>query len=150
MHSVCNLELPAEQSGARATDFVHTLSIRANKMGIERRDIEKRFQKSHAEGVYRLKGAMRGRERIAIYMLPGPLAAGTRLRIGPKDYEVKTESYLVFIDLMHMANYAHPVIYELHAVSDGSVTTIEEQFPLADRKLENSLIPLVTPNTKGR
>jgi hypothetical protein len=119
-------------------------------MGIERRDIEKRVQKSHAEGAYRLKGAMRGREHIAVHTLPGPLAAGTTLRIGPKDYKVKTESYLVFIDLMHMANYTHPVIYELHSVNDGSVTTIEEQFPLTDRKLQESLVPLISPDEKGR
>jgi hypothetical protein len=120
-------------------------------MAIERRDIETRVQRSHAEGAYRrLKGALQGRERIAVYTLPGRLAAGTTLRIGPEEYRVKTDSYLVFIDLMDMANYAHPVVYELHDANDGSVTTIDEQWPLADRKLEESLIPLIIPNEKGR
>lgn len=116
-------------------------------MTIARSDIERRIRKSYAEGRYRcLEGALKGRERIAIYTLPDRLAGGSVVRIGPKEYRVETDSYLVFIDLMHMANYAHPVVYELHDINDGGVTTIEEQFPLADRRLEDSLIPVVCPN----
>jgi hypothetical protein len=116
-------------------------------MAISRRDIERRLQTSYADGRYRrLEGALKGRERIAIYTLPHPLAAGSMLRIGPKNYRVEHNSHLVFIDLMHMANYAHPVLYELHDVDSGVVTTIEEQFPLADRELEKSLIPLISPD----
>jgi len=115
-------------------------------MAIERGDIEARVRKYYAEGRYARPDVVeRGRERVAVYTLPGRLTAGTVLQIGPREYRVEREAYLVFIDLMHLANFAHPVVYELHDANDGSVTTIDEEFPLSNRELEDRLVPLVSP-----
>lgn len=99
------------------------------------------------EGAYR---RLKGLERVAIFIRQIPLKAGTELPIGRKKYKVAQDSYLVFIDLKHDANFAHLVIYELHNVNDGSITVIEEQFPIADPKIERSLIPHILPEKERR
>ncbi len=112
-------------------------------LGIEH--VKEITARAHAEGVYhRLKGA----QRVAIFIRHLPLVAGSELRIGRKKYKVDSDSYLVFVDLMHDANFAHPVVYELHNVHDGSVRTIEEQFPIADVEMERSLVPHILPRKK--
>ena len=95
---------------------------------------------SYKEGKYR---RLRGRENIAIFIRHIPLKSGSKQRIGYNSYEIKNESYLVFIDLMYQANFAHPVVYELHNVEDGSVRSIEEKWPIADLAIERSLVPLI-------
>jgi len=102
--------------------------------------------RSFAEGAYR---RLEGLERVAVFIRQVPLEAGTKLPIGRKKYKVEHKSYLVFIDLKHDANFAHPVLYELHNVDDGSVTVIEEQFPIADPEIERSLVPHILPDKEG-
>ena len=63
---------------------------------------------------------------------------------------VDKDSFLVFIDLKYGANFAHPVLYELHSIDDGKVTRIEENYPIADPELERSLTSVVLPEKEGR
>jgi len=102
--------------------------------------------RAYEQGSYKQLG---GHERVAVFIRHIPLKGGSQLRIGPKDYKIKDDSYLVFIDLMHDANYTHPVVYELHRVSDGTVQVIKEEFPVADPDIEKSLIPHILPDMKG-
>jgi hypothetical protein len=102
--------------------------------------------RAFAEGAYR---RLKGLERVAIFIRQIPLEAGTELPIGRKKYRIDQESYLVYVDLQHDANFAHSVLYELHNVNDGKVTTIEEQFPITDPSIEKSLIPHILPE-EGR
>jgi hypothetical protein len=111
-------------------------------MGIDIEHVREMTRKAHAAGAY---ARLDGRERVAVFGRQVPLAAGSRLRIGGKDYEIKDDSYLVFVDLQHDANFAHPVLYELHSVADGRVTTIEERWPIADPEIEHSLVPHILP-----
>ena len=99
------------------------------------------------EGTYK---RLKGRENIAIFIRHIPLQSGNKLRIGYSTYKIENNSYLVFIDLMHQANFAHPVIYELHNVEDGSVRRIEEKWPIADPAIERSLIPLILPEKEQK
>jgi len=103
--------------------------------------------RSYAEGTYK---RLKGLERVAVFIRHVPIKAGTELPIGRKKYKVEQDSYLVFIDLKHDANFAHPVLYELHNVKDGNVTVIEEQFPIADPEIERSLIPHILPDKERR
>jgi hypothetical protein len=103
--------------------------------------------KAFAAGTYK---RLKGRERVAVFIRHTPLKAGTDLRIGGKIYKVEKDAYLVFTDLMHQANFTHPVIYELHNLQDGSVRIIEEEFPIADPELERSLIPHILPEKEGK
>ena len=84
-----------------------------------------------------------GREQVSVYMYSFPLKGGHELRIGPNRYKIENDSYLVFVDLMHDANFTHPVRYELHNVNDGSVRSIEEEFPIADPEIERKLTPVI-------
>lgn len=102
-------------------------------------------KKAYAEGTYK---KLKGRERVAVFIRHTPLIAGTKIRIGYNTYKLEKDAYLVFIDLRHDANYSHPVIFELHN-TDGSVRTIEEEFPIADPDLERSLIPHILPEKEG-
>lgn len=104
-------------------------------------------ERSFAEGVYK---RLKGLERIAVFIRQVPLKKGAMLPIGRKKYKVEQDSYLVFIDLMHDANFAHPVLYELHNVDDGSVKVIEEQFPISDPQIERSLMPHILPEKERR
>jgi len=97
--------------------------------------------KAFTSGAYR---RLKGRERVAVFISHTPLKAGREFRIGYKTYKVEKDAYLVYIDLMYEANFAHPVLYELHAL-DGSVRTIEEEFPLADPEFEKSLVSHILP-----
>lgn len=103
--------------------------------------------RSLSAGAYR---RLEGRERVAVFVRDIPLKAGTKLRIGYNEYDIEDDAYLVYIDLMHEANFEHPVIYELHNLEDGSVRTIEESYPVADPELERSLIPHIVPGKEGR
>jgi hypothetical protein len=103
--------------------------------------------KAVAGGAYR---RLKGRERVAVYIRDIPLKAGSTLRIGYNNYKIEKDAYLVFINLQHQANYAHPVIYELHNVEDGSIRIIEEEFPIADPEIEQNLIPHILPGREGR
>jgi hypothetical protein len=103
--------------------------------------------KALAEGAYR---RLEGRERVAVHIRDIPLKAGSVLRIGYNRYEVEADAYLVFIDLMHGANYEHPVLYELHNLKDGSVRTISESYPIADPEMERSLIAHILPGREGK
>lgn len=116
-------------------------------MFIELDHIKTVTARAFTEGAYR---RLKGLERVAIFIRQVPLKAGTELPIGRKKYKVGQDSYLVFIDLKHDANFAHPVLYELHNVNDGSVTVIEEQFPIADPEIERSLIPHIMPEKGGK
>jgi len=99
-------------------------------------------KRSYVSGNYKRLG---GRERVSVFIRQVPMKAGSELRIGPRSYKIEKESFLVYIDLMHDANFTHPVIYELHNVEDGSVKIIEEEFPIADPEIERSLIPQILP-----
>ncbi len=103
--------------------------------------------RAHAEGAYR---RLKGRERVAVSIMHTPIKGGTALKIGYNTYKIDKDAYLVFIDLVHDANFSHPVIYELHNVEDGSVRIIEEEFPIADPALERTLIPHILPGKEGR
>ncbi|MFC1855910.1 hypothetical protein ACFL2A_05155 [Thermodesulfobacteriota bacterium] len=89
-------------------------------------------------------------EHVAVFVRQLPLKAGTALQIGYDTYKVEKEAFLVFIDLRYNANFSHPVIYELHNVEDGKVRTIEAEFPIADPKIEQSLIPHILPEKEGK
>ena len=104
-------------------------------------------ERSCKEGAYR---RLKGREHIAIFIRHVPLEAGTKLRIGYNTYKIEKSSYLVFIDLLHQGNFAHPVLYELHRIEDGSVRTIEEEWPIADPELERTLIPFILPGKEDK
>jgi hypothetical protein len=104
-------------------------------------------EKAYAEGAYR---RLAGRERVAIFTRHLPLRAGTELRIGRNKYKIEDDAYLVFVDLRHDFNFAHPVLYELHSLKDGSVRTIEEEFPIADPEIERSLVPFILPPKEGK
>lgn len=103
--------------------------------------------KAHGEGAYR---RLKGREHIAVHLRQTPIKAGTTLTIGPNKYKVEQDSYLVYVDLLHEGNFTHPVIYELHALKDGSVKTIEEKYPITDREMSRSLIPFILPPKGGQ
>ncbi len=98
--------------------------------------------RAHSGGAY---NRLKGRERIAVFIKHTPLKAGSSIRIGYNNYKIEDDCYLVYIDLLYDANFSHPVIFELHNLKDGSVITIEEEFPIADPKLERSLIPHILP-----
>jgi hypothetical protein len=115
-------------------------------MKIEIDHVKQVTSKAYEQGSYKQLG---GRERIAVFIRQIPLKGGSKLRIGPKDYKIEDDSFLVFIDLMHDANYTHPVVYELHRVKDGSVKVIKEEFPVVDPEIERSLIPHILPKKKG-
>ena len=100
-----------------------------------------------AAGTYK---RLKGREHVAVFIRHTPLEAGTKLRIGPNNYKIESDSYLVFIDLKHNFNFTHPVLYELHNLSDGSIKTIEEKFPIADPEIERSLIPHILPGKEEK
>lgn len=93
---------------------------------------------------------LKGRERVAVFIRHTPLKSGTELRIGAKTYKIEKDAFLVFIDLVHDANFAHPVLYELHYLESGKVQTIEEEFPIADPELERSLISHILPGKEGK
>lgn len=102
---------------------------------------------AHAAGQYR---RLEGRERVSAFISRMVLEPKTELHIGPNKYTVEEPSFLVFIDLMHDANFAHPVIYELHGVNTGNVRTIEEKWPIHDKKLAASLVPHILPPKGGK
>jgi hypothetical protein len=103
--------------------------------------------RSFTGGAYK---RLKGRERVAVFIKHTPLKAGTELRIGAKMYKVEKDAFLVFIDLVHDANFAHPVLYELHDLDNGKVRTIKEEFPIADPQLERSLISHILPGKEGK
>lgn len=103
--------------------------------------------KTFSAGTYK---RLKGRERVAVFIRHIPLKGGTELRIGYNTYKVEKDAFLVFIDLQHDANFSHPVLYELHNLEDGSVRTIEEEFPIADPELEQSLISHILPGKEGK
>lgn len=109
--------------------------------------VKEMTKRAYAEGAYKRLG---GREHVAIFIRHVPLKAGSELRIGPNNYKVEGDSYLVFIDLRHQANFTHPVLYELHNLNDGSIKTIEEKFPIADLEIERSLIPHILPGEEEK
>jgi hypothetical protein len=93
---------------------------------------------------------LKGRERVAVFIRHTPLQGGTELRIGAKTYKVENDAFLVFVDLVYDANFAHPVLYELHDLESGKVHTIKEEFPIADPELERSLISHIMPGKEGK
>ena len=104
-------------------------------------------RRAYGEGAYKRLG---GRENVAVFIRHVPLQSGSELRIGPRNYKVESDSYLVFIDLKHNFNFAHPVLYELHNLSDGSIRTIEEKFPIVDPEIERSLVPHILPGKEEK
>jgi hypothetical protein len=42
------------------------------------------------------------------------------------------------------------VLYELHRIEDGSIRTIEEEWPIADPELERTLIPFILPGKEDK
>ncbi|MCK5217733.1 MAG: hypothetical protein KAJ93_08085 [Methanosarcinales archaeon] len=93
---------------------------------------------------------LKGRERVAVFIRHTPLKGGTELRIGAITYKIEKDAFLVFVDLVYDANFAHPVLYELHDLENGKVRTIEEEFPIADPELERSLISHILPGKEGK
>ena len=116
-------------------------------MSIDLEHVREVTKKAYVGEAYR---RLKGRERVAVFIRHTPLKAGTDLRIGYNRYKVEKDAFLVFVDLRHEANFAHPVLFELHDVEDGSVRTIEDEFPLADPALERSLIPHLLPVKEGK
>lgn len=114
-------------------------------MTINLKHVKSVTSQAFASGAYK---RLKGRERIAVFIRQVPLEKGSVLPIGPRGYKVEADSYLVYIDLMHDANFTHPVIYELHNLKDGSVKTIEEEFPISDPEFEHTLIPHILPEKK--
>lgn len=111
-------------------------------MPINLEHVKEVISKSFSSGAYKL---LKGREHVAVYIKHLPLKAGTDLRIGYNSYKIENDSILVFIDLIHEANFSHPVIYELHSVDDGQIRTINEEWPIADPEMERNLIPFILP-----
>jgi len=109
--------------------------------------VKEMTKRAYAEGAYK---QLEGREHVAIFIRHVPIQDGSELRIGPNNYKVEGDSYLVFIDLRHEANFTHPVLYELHNLNDGSIKTIEEKFPIADPEIERSLIPHILPGEEEK
>jgi|GEM_PF-6162080 len=116
-------------------------------MPINLEQVKEVAQKAFEKGAYK---RLKGRERVAVAVLETPVKGGTDVQIGYKKYKVEKDAYLVFVDLMHNANFQHPVLYELHNLQNGTVRTIEEKFPLADAKLEQSLKYFILPKKEGK
>jgi hypothetical protein len=116
-------------------------------MSIELDHVKHVTARSFSEGNYK---HLKGHERVSVSIRHIPLKSGTELPVGRKKYKIKNDSFLVFVDLHHDSNFAHPVMYELHNTKDGSVTVIEEQFPISDVEIERSLIPYILPNDERR
>ena len=116
-------------------------------MGIELNHVREVTSRALDEGAYK---RLKGREHVAVFVRHTPLRAGSTIRIGYDENKIEKDAFLVFVDLMHEANFAHPVLFELHHLDDGSVRTIEAEFPLADPELERSLIPHILPRKEGK
>ncbi len=116
-------------------------------MPIDMNGVKRRTERALKEGTY---DRFKGRENVSVFVHPEPFKKGDEIQIGPNVYAVKEDAYLVFVNPMTDGNYAHPVIFELHRIKDGKVETIEEQFPLADPKIERDLLPVIRKGKEVR
>ncbi len=116
-------------------------------MAIGLEEVKAATSKAYAAGAYQ---RLNGKERVAVFISPEPLKGGTTVQIGPHKRKLAADAYLVFVDLRYNANFAHPVIYEMHNVADGKITTIEEEWPLDDMAFERSLIAHIMPKKEGK
>lgn len=82
----------------------------------------------------------------SIHLVEEPLLKGLKLRVGPHDYEVPEEAFLVVVDEAPGAFWTHPVRYELHHVENGETTVIPEQYPLEDGELKERMVAFFVPD----
>ena len=69
------------------------------------------------------------RRSSAVYLDQVELAAGFMLKVDQKQIDVRRPSALVFIDKEPRANWGHASRHLLIALEDGSVQSIDSQFP---------------------
>lgn len=82
----------------------------------------------------------------SIHLVESPVAAGTEIQVGPNQYPVPQNAYLVVIDEDPGAYWTHPVRYELHEVESYGVTVIHDQYPLETPDLKANLTALHIPD----
>jgi hypothetical protein len=69
------------------------------------------------------------RRGAAVYLDEVELAPGSTLKIDHNDVPVRRASAVVFVDKQPQANWGHPCRYFLVGLEDGTVESIEAQFP---------------------
>jgi hypothetical protein len=65
----------------------------------------------------------------AVYLDPAPLERGAPFSIRGKSLTVSAPSILAFVDLQPQANWGHPCRYLFVSLDDGSIISIDAQFP---------------------
>lgn len=81
-----------------------------------------------------------------LHLLERPLRSGTALRIGPNQYDVLKDAFLVIVDEDPGAYWTHPVRYELHEVATGDVRVMNEQYPIESPDVKAELVALHLPD----
>ncbi len=82
----------------------------------------------------------------SIHLVERSLPAGTEIQIGPNQYQVPQDAFLVVIDEDPGAYWTHPVRYELHEVESYGVTVIHDEYPLETQELKEGLSALHVPD----
>ena len=95
---------------------------------------------------YRIETEPREFATRSVHLLEGTLQKGTTLRIGPHNYEVSNESFLVIIDEAPGAFWTHPVRYELHDAATGEVRAIPEKYPIESPDINARLVAVHIPD----
>ena len=108
--------------------------------------VKDKAAKAYSKGDY---NRLKERSKVAVFIRPTPLKAGTALPIGTHKYKVEQDSYLVYIDLLHESKTAHPVMYELHNTNNGFIKTIEEESLISDPELQDSLESFILPEAEN-
>ncbi len=78
--------------------------------------------------VLRELSAKQARE-CSIYLDSRMKEPGDEVRVGLKTMAMPFHGFLVFVDLMPMANWGHPVIYLLVKSDGTNLVRFEDQFP---------------------
>jgi Peptidase C13 family len=82
----------------------------------------------------------------SVHLLERALKKGTTIRIGPHQYDVANDAFLVVIDEAPGAFWTHPVRYELHDVATGEVRAIPEKYPIESPEINAELVPVHIPD----
>jgi hypothetical protein len=65
----------------------------------------------------------------AVYLDPRPLGKGATFSIRGSAMAVAKPSIMAFIDMQPAANWGHPCRYLLIGIEDGSIASVDAQFP---------------------
>src|SRR6187401_1895952 len=69
------------------------------------------------------------RRRSAVYIDPQVYRAGSTIAAGRQRIQVPAPAVLVFVDLAPASNWGHPCRYLLLIADNGTVASIDGQFP---------------------